>query len=251
MEAPLVRVAAASSGAPAFRQEADRRRAERFHLQPRHVDLHELALAVLARLLPGVVDGGPARGVVFQGRLGHCVSFLMGMAVPPRGRASRRVVGAIAGVEGRGTPNNSYFSFRSLSASPRLAPALPFRAVTLAPRVRIAPERSAFYRPRASALVGGRVSVPDLASVELSALPGQTRPAFSRSASSLDGGPAVVRGGRIRRGWPQTRGAPPNRLSASRARWMRSTGRRRRPRPTSRRLMARPSGGRDGQKQPR
>ena len=111
VEAPLVRVAAALSGAPAFRQEADRRRAEPFHLQPRHVDLHELALAVLARLLPGVVDGGPARGVVFQGRLGHCVSFLMGMAVPPRGRASRRVVGAIAGVEGRGTPNDSYFSF--------------------------------------------------------------------------------------------------------------------------------------------
>src|SRR3954447_22077763 len=70
--------------------------------------------------------------------------------------------------------------------------------LALAPRVRIAPERSAFYRPKASALVGGRVSVPDLASVELSALPGQTRPAFSRSASSLDGGPAVVRGGRSR-----------------------------------------------------
>jgi hypothetical protein len=114
--------------------------------------------------------------------------------------------------------------------------------LTLARRVRIAPERSAFYRPRASALVGGRVSVPDLASVELSALPGQTRPAFSRSASSLFGGPAVVRGGRIRRGRSQTRGAPPNRLSASRARWMRSTGRRRRPRPTSRRLMSAPLG---------
>src|SRR6476469_6506893 len=56
--------------------------------------------------------------------------------------------------------------------------------LALAPRVRIAPERSAFYRPKASALVGGRVSVPDLASVELSALPGQTRPAFSATASS-------------------------------------------------------------------
>src|SRR5215217_7231663 len=40
---------------------------------------------------------------------------------------------------------------------------------------------------------------------------------------------------------PNTRG-PPNRLSASRARWMRSTGRRRRPRPTSRRLMSAPLG---------
>src|SRR3954454_8368973 len=30
--------------------------------------------------------------------------------------------------------------------------------LALAPRVRIAPERSAFYRPKASALVGGRVS---------------------------------------------------------------------------------------------
>jgi hypothetical protein len=117
-----------------------------------------------------------------------------------------------------------------------------FLSAALAPRVRIAPERSAFYRPKASALVGGRVSVPDLAPVELSALPGQTRPAFSRSASSLDGGPAVVRGGRIRRGRSQTRRAPPNRLSASRARWMRSTGRRRRPRPTSRRLMSAPLG---------
>src|SRR4051794_145315 len=80
--------------------------------------------------------------------------------------------------------------------------------LALAPRVRIAPERSAFYRPKASALVGGRVSVPDLASVELSALPGQTRPAFSRSASSLDGGPAVVRGGPLRRGWSQNARAP-------------------------------------------
>src|SRR5215204_3109268 len=105
---------------------------------------------------------------------------------------------AIAEVEGRGTPNDSYLIFRSLSASPRFAPAPPFRASPPAPRVRIAPERSAFYRPKASALVGGRVSVPDLASVELLALPGQTRPAFSRSASSLDGGPALVPGGRRR-----------------------------------------------------
>lgn len=45
------------------------------------------------------------------------------------------------------------------------------------------------YRPRASALVGGRVSVPDLASVELSALPGQTRPAFSRSLPAWTAAP--------------------------------------------------------------
>ena len=64
-------------------------------------------------------------------------------------------------VEGRGTPNDSYFFFRSLSASPRFAPAPPFRASAPAPGVRIAPERSAFFSPKASALVGGRVSAPD------------------------------------------------------------------------------------------
>src|SRR4051794_28666459 len=72
--------------------------------------------------------------------------------------------------------------------------------LALAPRVRIAPERSAFYRPKASALVGGRGSVPDLASVELSPPRGQPRPPSPRPAPSLAGAPAVVRGGRIRRG---------------------------------------------------
>src|SRR3954454_2714715 len=88
-------------------------------------------------------------------------------------------------VEGRGTPNDSYFIFQEPFGVPAVRSGAALSGFTLAPRVRIAPERSAFYRPRASALVGGRVSVPDLASVELSALPGQTRPAFSRSASSL------------------------------------------------------------------
>src|SRR3954464_2159001 len=163
------------------------------------------------------------------------------MAVPPRGRAGRRAVGLSPKSRGVGRRTTHILVLEPFGV-PAVRSGAALAGVTLAPRVRIAPERSAFYRPRASALVGGRVSVPDLASVELLALPGQTRPPFSRSASSLDGGPAVVRGGRIRRGRSQTRGAPPNRLSASRARWMRSTGRRRRPRPTSRRLMSAPLG---------
>ena len=114
--------------------------------------------------------------------------------------------------------------------------------LALAPRVRIAPERSAFYRPKASALVGGRVSVPDLASVELSALPGQTRPAFSRSASSLRRRPRRSAGRSDQTGVIPIRRSPRISFRASRARWMRSTGRRRRPRPTSRRLMSAPLG---------
>ena len=176
--------------------------------------------------------------MVDQGRLGHRGSFLMGMAVPPRGRASRRVVGLSPRSRGVGRRTTHILVLEPFGV-PAVRSGAALSGLTLAPRVRNV-RRS--IGPKASALVGGRVSVPDLASVELSALPGQTRPAFSRSASSLDGGPAVVRGGRIRRGWSQTRGAPPNRLSASRARWMRSTGRRRRPRPTSRRLMSAPLG---------
>src|SRR3954453_4959828 len=128
------------------------------------------------------------------------------MAVPPRGRAGRRAVGLSPKSRGVGRRTTHTLVLEPFGV-PAVRSGAALSGLTLAPRVRIAPERSAFYRPRASALVGGRVSVPDLASVELSALPGQTRPAFSRSASSLDGGPAVVRGGRIRR-VVQTRGAP-------------------------------------------
>src|SRR3954468_15739006 len=109
------------------------------------------------------------------------------MAVPPRGRAGRRAVGLSPKSRGVGRRTAHILGLEAFGVSAvRSGAAL--SGLTLAPRVGIAPERSAFYRPRASALVGGRVSVPDLASVA------------SRSASSLDGGPAVVRGGRIRRG---------------------------------------------------
>src|SRR3954449_7104576 len=117
------------------------------------------------------------------------------MAVPPRGRAGRRAVGLSPKSRGVGRRTTHILVLEPFGV-PAVRSGAALSGLALAPRVRIAPERSAFYRPKASALVGGRVSVPDLASVELSALPGQTRPAFSRSASSLDGGPAVVRGGR-------------------------------------------------------
>src|SRR3954470_4483753 len=129
------------------------------------------------------------------------------MAVRPRGRAGRRAVGLSPKSRGVGRRTTHIFFFEPFGV-PAVRSGAALSGLTLAPRVRIAPERSAFYRPRASALVGGRVSAPDLASVELLALPGQTRPAFSRSASSLDGGPAVVRGGRIRRGRSQYARAP-------------------------------------------
>src|SRR3954468_13606883 len=129
------------------------------------------------------------------------------MAVPPRGRAGRRAVGLSPKSRGVGRRTTHILVLEPFGV-PAVRSGAALSGLTLAPRVRIAPERSAFYRPRASALVGGRVSVPDLASVELSALPGQTRPAFSRPASTLDVAPAVVRGGRIRRGWSQTPGHP-------------------------------------------
>ncbi len=130
--------------------------------------------------------------MVDQGRLGHRGSFLMGMAVPPRGRASRRVVGLSPRSRGVGRRTTHILVLEPFGV-PAVRSGAALSGLTLAPRVRNV-RRS--IGPKASALVGGRVSVPDLASVELSALPGQTRPAFSRSASSLDGGPAVVRGGR-------------------------------------------------------
>src|SRR5829696_10151737 len=64
------------------------------------------------------------------------------------------------------------------------------------------------FGPKASVLVGGRVSAPDLACQSFRPLHRSDAPAFSRSASSLFGSPAVVRGGRIRWGWSQYAGAP-------------------------------------------
>jgi hypothetical protein len=86
------------------------------------------------------------------------------------------------------------FYFWSLSASPRFARVPPFGRGPCSPR----PDRSGTFgvhRPKASALVGGRVSRRNPAWIELLALSGRTRPAFSRSASSLDGGPAVSTAG--------------------------------------------------------
>src|SRR5215213_11878078 len=53
------------------------------------------------------------------------------------------------------------------------------------------------FGPKASVLVGGRVSEPDLACQSFRPLHRSDAPAFSRSASSLFGGPAVVRSGRV------------------------------------------------------
>src|SRR3954469_16242889 len=94
--ASLLRVAAAQSGAPAFRQEADRRRAEPFHAQAREVDLGEVAFVELAWRLRDVVYGRPPGRVVDQRLVGHRVSFLSGMALPPRGRVGPSGGGAIA-----------------------------------------------------------------------------------------------------------------------------------------------------------
>ena len=81
--------------------------------------------------------------------------------------------------------------------------------LTLAPRVRIAPERSAFFSPRPPRLVGGRVSAPDpgLARGFSPGEVGRVRPSPD-PLPALQGSPAVVRGGRIRRGWSQYAGAP-------------------------------------------
>src|SRR3954465_12965400 len=67
-------------------------------------------------------------------------------------------------------------------------------------------------------LVGGRVSGSGPGLQSFRPLHRSDAPAFFRSASSLNGSPAVVRGGRIRRGVvPNTRGTPELAL-ASRAR---------------------------------
>ena len=80
-------------------------------------------------------------------------------------------------------------------------------------------------------LVGGRVSETGPGLSELSALTQVRRAGLLPIRFQPHGGPAVVRGGRIRRGWSQIRGAPELAL-ASRARGSRDPGRRRRSRPT-------------------
>src|SRR5215217_3136846 len=80
-----------------------------------------------------------------------------------------------------------------------------------APRVRIAPARSAFFSPRPPRLVGGRVSAPDpgLARGFSPGEVGRVRPSPD-PLPALQGSPAVVRGGRIRRRWSSDTRGPPN-----------------------------------------
>ena len=139
-----------------------------------------------------------------------------GMRHRPRGPVGPSfAVGKSRGVGRRTT--HIYF-FRSLSASPRFARASPqelpkaaSRGSALAPRVRIAPERSAFFSPRPPRLVGGRVSAPDpgLARGLSPGEVGRVRPSPD-PLPALQGGPAVVRGGRIRRRWSSDTRGPPN-----------------------------------------
>ena len=156
-----------------------------------------------------------------------------GTALPPRGRVGRRVRCAIAEVEGRGTPNDSYLFFRSLSASPRFAKGPVLSAKPFAPRVRIAPARSAFFTPRPPRLVGGRVSAPDpgLARGFSPGDVGRVRPSPD-PLPALQGSPAVVRGGRIRRRWSSDTRGPPNWPWPPEPGGHVPSGRRRRSRPT-------------------
>jgi hypothetical protein len=82
---------------------------------------------------------------------------------------------------------------------PEELPKAASRRVGPAPRVRIAPERSAFFSPRPPRLVGGRVSAPDpgLARGFSPGEVGRVRPSPD-PLPALQGSPAVVRGGRRR-----------------------------------------------------
>src|SRR3954447_4192805 len=79
------------------------------------------------------------------------------MAVPPRGRAGRRAVGLSPKSRGVGRRTTHILVLEPFGV-PAVRSGAALAGFTLARRVRIAPERSAFYRPQASALVGGRVS---------------------------------------------------------------------------------------------
>src|SRR4051794_27185641 len=81
-------------------------------------------------------------------------------------------------------------------------------------------------------LVGGRVSETGPGLSELSALAQVRRAGLLPIRFQPHGGPAIVRGGRIRRGWSQIRGAPPNWPWPPEPGGHVPSGRRRRSRPT-------------------
>ena len=129
----------------------------------------------------------------------------LGMRHRPRGPVGPSyAVGKSRGVGRRTTHIYFLGAFRrprgSLERSPCGASQGP------APRVRIAPARSAFFSPRPPRLVGGRVSAPDpgLARGLSPGEVGRVRPSPD-PLPALQGSPAVVRGGRIRRRWSSIR----------------------------------------------
>src|SRR3954447_24986809 len=123
------------------------------------------------------------------------------MAVPPRGRAGRRAVGLSPKSRGVGRRTTHILILEPFGV-PAVRSGAALSGLTLAPRVRIAPERSAFFSPRPPRLVGGRVSAPDpgLARGFSPGEVGRVRPSPD-PLPALQGSPAVVPGGRIRRRW--------------------------------------------------
>src|SRR3954467_15602259 len=118
------------------------------------------------------------------------------MAVPPRGRAGRRAVGLSPKSRGVGRRTTHILILEPFGV-PAVRSGAALSGLTLAPRVRIAPERSAFFSPRPPRLVGGRVSAPDpgLARGFSPGEVGRVRPSPD-PLPALQGSPAVVRGGR-------------------------------------------------------
>ena len=167
-----------------------------------------LAAIAVCRPLPFLREEPPRLGDVAGELLGGARGGGAGplRSFPPlfgarlRHRAAGRAVGLwwlSPKSRGVGRRTNSIYFLLEPFGVPAVRSGAALSGLTLAPRVRIAPARSAFFSPRPPRLVGGRVSAPDpgLARGFGPGEVGRVRPSPD-PLPALQGGPAVVRGER-------------------------------------------------------